>query len=413
MELLVERCAGVDVHKRSVTVCARTPGEGQWREEIRTFRTFTADLLALRAWLADRQVTLVAMEATGPFWRPVWRVLEGHVPLILANPRLIKQVPGRKTDVADAQWLAGLAAYGLVPASFVPSPALRELRDLTRYRARLVQLRTQETQRVDKILEDAGIKITSVASQSTTMSGRRMIDALIVGERDPAVLAEMAMGRMRPKIPDLKLALDGHFTDHHAQLIQLMVKHADDLGVAITTLDHKISRLCTPCQSDLERLDTIPGVAQRTAQVIIAETGGDMTQFPTAAHLASWAGMCPGHHESAGRSTSGRTRPGNPWLAAALRQAATSAANSKDTYLASQYWQLARRRGKARAAVAVGHTILVIAYHVLTAKADYHELGADWFARRQDRATRAGRLIHQLERLGYTVNLTDTDTTTS
>lgn len=405
MDLLVERTAGLDVHKRSVTACVRTPGERDWNYEVRTFRTFTKRLLELREWLISSGVTDVTMEATGVFWKPVWHVLEGHFVLMLVNPRHIKRVPGRKTDVSDAQWLAELTAYGLVAPSFVPDRTTRCLRDLTRYRTRLTQLHTQELQRSAKMLEDAGIKLDSVASSLATKSAREMIDALCSGERDPGVLADLAKARMRSKIPALRLALEGRFSEHHALLLGLMRRHADDLESAIGELTARIATLAEPFTDDIERLSTIPGIARTTAEIIIAETGGDMSRFPTASHLASWAGMCPGQDESAGKSRSGKTRRGNKWLRDALRMAATSAASARDTYLAAQYWQLVRRRGKAKATVAVGHTLLVIAWHVLANKTTYRELGGDWFLRFRDPNIHTRRLISQLEALGHHVTI--------
>jgi transposase len=405
MKLMIERVAGLDVHKRSVTACVRTPGEHDWNHEVRTFRTFTQHLLEMRDWLEERGVTHVTMEATGVFWKPVWWVLEGHFELVLTNPRHVKRVPGRKTDVTDAEWLAELTAYGLVAASFVPGPEIRRLRDLTRYRTRLTQLRTQELQRMAKILEDAGIKLDSVASTLATKSARAMIEALCEGERDPEVLAQMAKARMRSKIPELRLALEGRFSEHHGRLLALMMRHADDLEADVGRLNGEIAALAEPLVDDIERLSTVPGIARTTAEVILAETGGDMSRFPTAGHLASWAGMCPGQYESAGKQRFGKTRPGNKWLREALRMAAVSAASSRDTYLASQYWQLVPRRGKAKAAVAVGHSLLVIAWHVLSEKSTYQELGGDWFIRLRNPERQTRRLVEKLEALGHRVTI--------
>lgn len=405
MQLLIERTAGLDVHKRSVTACVRTPAEHGWNLEVRTFSTFTQHLLELRDWLAACEVTHVAMEATGVYWKPVWWVLEGHFELTLANPRHIKAVPGRKTDVSDAEWLAQLTAHGLVPASFVADPQIRRLRDVTRYRTRITQLHTQELQRMAKILEDAGIKLDSVASKLTTKSSRAMIEALCCGERDPGVLADLAQRRMRSKIPELRLALEGRFSEHHARLLRLITRHADDLETAVGELDDEIGPLVEPFAADIERLCTIPGVARTTAEIIIAETGGDMSRFPTASHLASWAGMCPGQHESAGKTRSGKTRPGNKWLREALRMAAISAGNTRDTYLSSQFWQLVPRRGKAKAAVAVGHSILVIAWHILAHRTTYDDLGGDWFLRLRNPERQTRHLVAKLEALGHRVTL--------
>ena len=406
MEVLVERCAGLDVHKKTVCACVRVPGEnGERDEQVRTFRAFTSGLVALAEWLAERAVTQVVMESTGVYWRPVWHVLEDRFELLLVNARHAHNVPGRKTDVADAVWLARLAEYGLLRASFVPGAQQRRLRDLTRYRRRLTESRTREEQRLTKVLEDAGIKLDSVASRALTVSGRRMIEALCAGERDPEVLADMALAKLRRKRAELQEALVGRFGDHHALMCQLHLARLDDLEASVTRLDAEIDREIEPFALQRDLLCTIPGVAERTAQVIIAEIGVDMTRFPTAGHLASWAGLCPGNNESAGKHHSGRTRPGDKWLRAALTQAAWAAARSRDTYLASQFWRISRRRGNNRAAVAVAHSILVAAFHMLRDNVDYHDLGGDWFSRRHDNNARQRWLISQLEGLGHTVTL--------
>jgi transposase len=404
VELLVERAAGLDVHKKTVVACARTPGEVDWHTDIRTFPTFTVGLEAMRDWLQEQRVEAVVLEATGVYWKPVWRILEGHFRLSLINPGHAKRVPGRKTDVSDAAWLAELCAYGLVPASFVPPVPIRRLRDLTRYRTRLVQMRSGQLQRAAKVLEDAGIKVDSVASTITTKSVRAMIDALCAGERDAEVLADLARARMRSKKAELALALEGFFSDHHAVLLRQVMARADDLDAAIAELDTRISNLVEPYTDVIGRLCTIPGIARTTAEIIIAETGADMRQFPTASHLASWCGLCPGTNESAGKNRSGATRPGNPWLRAALRQAATSAARTH-SYLGSQHAQLMRRRGKAKAVVAVAHSLVVIAWHVMATDTVYEELGHDWLERRRDPARRTQQLVAQLQALGHTVTL--------
>lgn len=406
MEVIVARCAGLDVHKRSVTACVRVPGaDGDRRQEVRTFDTFTAGLEALAAWLTTEAVSVVAMESTGVFWKPVWHVLEDDFELLLVNARHAHNVPGRKTDVADAAWLAQLAECGLLRGSFVPDPEIRRLRDLTRSRRRLIETQVRETQRLTKVLEDAGIKLDSVASNVMGVSARRMIEALCDGERDPEVLAEMALRRLRAKIPELQQALVGRFDEHHAWLCRQHLRRIDDLGEATTAFDQKIQSGCEPFATQRQRLMTIPGVAERTAEVIIAEIGVDMGQFPTAGHLASWAGLCPGQRESAGKRGSGRTRPGDQWLHAALTQAAWVAVRTRNTYLSAQFGRIARRRGKNRAVVAVAHSILVAAYHILRDDVDYHDLGGDWFARRHDHDQRARWLIRQLENLGHTVTL--------
>lgn len=416
MEVIIDRCAGLDVHKKSITACVRTPdGRGGRSEQVRTFPAFYSGLVALRGWLAEERVTTVAMEATGSYWHPVWRVLEevDQWELLLCNARHVRHVPGRKTDVKDASWLAQLCEVGLLGASFVPPPAIRRLRTVTRYRKRLVQIRGSEVQRVEKTLEDAIIKIGSVASATLTKSGRQMIEALIDGERDVERLANMAYGRMRPKIPQLMLALDGRFEDHHAVQLRQLLDHIDWLDDTLDLQSTRIVELTEPWSDVIERLCTIPGVGRRTAEVIIAETGGDMTRFPDHRHLASWAGMCPGHNESGGKRRSGRTTHGNVWLADALVDAAWAAARANDTYLQTKFWQVAGPRAtagdKKKAAVAVGHKILIAAYHIMAIPGEvYRELGAEYLTRRDDPQRRRDRLVNQLTKLGYSVELTPT-----
>jgi transposase len=411
MEVLVARCAGLDVHKETVMACIRTPGAGRRRrQEVREFRTFTGALRALRDWLVAADVTLVVMEATGVYWKPVWHVLEDTpgIELMLVNAQHVKNLPGRKTDVGDAAWLAQLAECGLLRGSFVPPPVISELRDLTRYRKKLIQERARETQRIQKLLEDAGIKLESVVSDVLGVSGRQMLEALIAGVEDPETLAEYAHGRMRTKIPVLRQALEGRFRAHHALMVRTHLNHVDYLTRAIDRLDAEVDNVIAPFIAQLTRLMTIPGVGKRTAEVIIAEIGVDMTRFPTARHLASWAGICPGNHESAHKRRSGRTSKGDPALRAALVEAAWCASRTRDTYLAAQYRQLVRRFGKkaeAKAAMAVGHSILVITWHLLANGCDYHELGGDYLARRNDAEARKRYLIRQLEALGTKVTV--------
>jgi len=351
-------------------------------------------------------VSVVGMESTGVYWKPVYYLLEDVLECQLLNPQHLKKVPGRKSDVSDAVWIAQLVEHGLVRPSFVPPPPIRALRDLTRYRTTLVQERTRETQRLHAVLEDAGIKLGVVATDILGVSGRAMITALIAGERDPDVLADLALGRMRSKNAALIEALTGRFSQHHALLCQLMLDRIDTINASIDALSIEIETQTAPFRRQLTLLDTIPGVNRRVAEVIIAETGGDMTRFPTPADLSSWAGMCPGNNESAGKHFSGRTRPGNPWLRGALGQAAMSAARTKHTYLAERYSRLARRRGKKRALVAVGRTILESSWHMLTNDAPYADLGPDHFTNRvKDRRRQAERLAHQLHQLGYPVAL--------
>lgn len=406
MDLVVARCAGLDVGKDEVVACVRTSdGAGGRAQEVRTFTTFSADVEALADWLVETGVSEVAMEATGQYWKPIWYELEERsFKLRLVNARHVRILPGRKTDVGDAAWLAELLEHGLLRGSFVPPLAIRRLRDLTRYRKRLIQLRGSEVQRIQKCLEDAGIKLDSVASDVLGMSGRAMLDALVAGERDPEVLAELALGRLRSKIPALRRALRGRFCDHHALLIRLALAHLDQLDAAIAELDHRVDTLMEPFAAARDRLDTITGVGKRAAEVMIAEFGVDMSQFPTAGHLASWAGRCPGNNVTGGKRRSGKTTDGNRWLADVLTECAWAAGRSRNTYLSAQFWRLSRRIGKKKAAVAVGHSILVIAWHLLSNDCDYEDLGGDYFARR-DLDRQRQRLTHQLEALGYRVTL--------
>lgn len=410
MDVVVERCAGLDVAKDEVVACVRTSGvDGSRRSETRTFSTFTSGLEALAGWMTVEGVTEVVMEATGQYWKPVWYLLEEHeFNQRLVNARHVKIVPGRKTDVADAQWLAELLEHGLLRGSFVPPPAMRELRDLTRYRKKLIQNHTAECQRVQKVLEDAGIKLDSVASDVLGVSGRAMLNALVAGERDPEVLAEMARGTLRKKIPQLREALRGRFRDHHAMLIRLSLEHADHLDAAIAQLDDRVDEVMAPFAEARDHLDTIPGVGKRAAETIIAEIGVDMTVFPTAGHLASWAGMCPGNNVTGGKRRSGRTEHGNSHLRGVLTECAWAAARTRNTYLAAQYWRLAKRIGKKKAALAVGHSILVICWHLLNDNTDYDDLGSDYFTRRQDPTRRQNHLVRELQDLGYQVTLRKT-----
>ena len=406
MELLHPRCAGLDVAKDELVACVRIPdGHGGRRQELRTFPTFTSGLEALAAWLAAEQVTQVVMEATGQYWKPVWYVLEERgFQLMLVNARHVKILPGRKTDVADAAWLAELLEHGLLRGSFVPPAPIRELRDLTRYRKRLIQAHTAETQRIQKTLEDAGIKLDSVAADVLGVSGRAMLAALVGGERDPAVLAGLARGRLRKKLPQLRQALQGRFSEHHALLVRLSLEHLEHLERAIARLDQRVDQVIAPFAEARDRLDTITGVGKRAAECIIAEIGVDMAVFPTAGHLASWAGRCPGNNLTGGKRRSGKPTRGSRWLGEVLIECAWAAARSRDSYLSAQYWRLARRIGKKKAAVAVAHSILVIAWHLLTNGCDYHDLGGDYFIRR-DTDRQRQRAVAQLQALGYRVVL--------
>jgi transposase len=416
MDVVVERVAGLDVHKASVTACVRVPDEaGQRAEHVETFSTTVTSLLALSDWLDAHGVTQVAMEATGVYWKPVWAVLEDRFDCILVNARHVKQVPGRKTDVTDAQWLCRLAEAGLLRASLVPPAPIRALRNLTRYRKAQIRDRQREAGRLHKIMEDTGIKLDCVASDMLGMSSRAMLRALIEGTTDPNVLADLALGKLRLKLPALREALQGRFDTQHAIIVGRILAHIDYLDEAITELSTAIEEQIAPFASAVELLCTIPGVQRRTAEVIIAETGGDMNAFPTAKHLASWAGFCPGNDQSAGKRRSGKTRKGSKWLRANMIEAAKAASRTKDTYLAAQYQRLRARRGHAKATTAVAHSILVAAWHMLTTGEIYTDPGGDYFARRDpERTTR--RLVAQLEKLGHAVTLepaTSTSTATS
>jgi transposase len=407
VDVLVARCAGLDVHKQRVTACVRTPldGEGR-RSEVRTFDTTLAGLTELAGWLMAERVTEVVMESTGSYWKPVWAVLEEvDVELKLVNARHVKQVPGRKTDVNDATWLAQLLEVGLLEGSFVPPPAIRQLRDLTRYQKRLIQDRVRESNRVQKVLEDAVIKLGSVASNVLGVSGRAMIEALISGERDPEVLAELAHGRLRVKIPELVAALDGRFEAHHAVMLRLHLDHIDYLDEKISGLDDQIDEVIRPFEQARELLCTIPGIGTRVANTIIAETGADMTRFPTPEQLVSWAGLCPGNNESAGKRRSTTTRPGNVWLTDALTQAAWAAARSRDNFIKARFWRLARRIGKKKAVIATAHQLLTISWHLLATNTPYQDLGADYYHHTPNPQRRIQHLIAQLEALGQTVTI--------
>lgn len=408
MELLHSRVAALDIGKRSLVACVRTPavpGDTERRQELRTFTTTTAGLLHLRDWLVAERVTCVAMESTSDYWRGAFYVLEDAVEhVMLVNPAHARNVPGRKTDALDAAWLCELVEHGLLRASFVPPRPVRELRDLTRYRATLITERTREAQRLEKELEDAQIKISSVVSDLLGASGRRILHALIGGQRDPRILAELARGRMRARIPELREALDGDFREHHAFLVRMHLRRIDEITAAIDELSERIEEAMGPFVRQRELLETIPGVGQRTAEVIIAEIGVDMGRFPSPGSLASWAGTTPGHYMSAGISTSHRTRPGSRWLGAALGLAAISAGRSQKTYLGARYRRLLPRLGNDRAIVALQRDILVAVWHMLSRDEPYRDLGADHYERLEPERTRRNA-VAQLQRLGYRVSL--------
>jgi transposase len=405
MEVVYTHCAGLDVHKKTVVACCLVPDpQGGWRRETRTFSTMTRDLLRLADWLLAQGCTHVAMESTGEYWKPVFNLLEGLVEVLLVNAAHVKHVPGRKTDVKDAQWLAELLQHGLLRPSFIPPVLVRELRDLTRQRSNFVRTRATLCNRVQKVLEGANIKLASVATDVLGVSGRLMLEALCAGETDAALMAEMARGRLRPKRELLAEALEGRVRAHQRFILTELLCQIDHLDETIARFDAQIEAACRPFAEAVERLDTIPGVGRETAEVIVAEIGVEMERFASAHHLAAWAGVAPGNHESGGQRLSGRVRHGNQALRRALVQAAHSAAHTKATYLAAQYRRLAKRRGKKRAALAVAHSILVIAYHLLQRREEYRELGADYFDRQRPEAT-AKRLLHRLEKMGYHVTL--------
>ena len=407
MDQQVERVAGLDVHRDTVVVCARLGRPERLRVLKKRFATTAAGIDELSRWLADLEVERVVMESTGVYWKPVYYGLEGlFAELWLVNARHVKNVPGRKTDMADAEWLADVAAHGMVRPSLVPQPAARELRELTRYRKSLVTMKAQEVQRLDKVLQDAGIKISSVASTVLGKSTRAMVEALIAGERDPAVLAAKALGKMRPKIPALTEALVGRFAAHHAVVARAVLGHIDFLDRSIAVLDQEVVARLGSFWAAIELLKTIPGVGQTVAEVFVAETGGDMSRFPSASHLAAWAGVAPANHESAGKRRPSGTRPGSRWLRRALTEAAKAAARTKGTYLSAQYHHIAARRGPNKATVAVAHSILFAAWHMLTTGQVYDDLGPDWFKSRRNPEYETRRLVARLEALGHTVTLT-------
>jgi transposase len=405
MQVLYTHCAGLDVHKKTVVACLITPAlQGGWQHETRTFGTMTRDLLALSDWLLTAGCTHVAMESTGEYWKPVFNILEAHFAVLLVNAQHIKAVPGRKTDVKDAQWIAELLQHGLLRASFIPPPAQRELRELTRHRSTFVRERATLVNRVQKVLESANIKLASVATDVLGVSGRAILQALIAGESAPGAMAELAKGRLRTKREQLSQALEGRVQAHYRFVLTELLGQIDSLEDTIGRFNEQIEAYRAPFAAAVELLDTIPGVGQEIAEVIVAEMGADMSRFPTARPLAAWAGVAPGNHESAGKRRTGRTRKGNQALRQGLVQAAHAAAHTKNTYLAAQYHRLAARRGSKRAIVAVAHSMLVIAYCLLSRQEPYRELGGDYFDRLRPETT-AKRLLRRLENLGYKITL--------
>lgn len=445
MEILYERCAGLDVHKKNVKACFASPGEGGKRKkETRTYLTMTQNVLEMRDWLKEQGCTHIAMEATGVYWKPIYNLLEGDFEILVVNAHHIKTVPGRKTDVKDAEWIADLLSHGLLSASFIPSAPQRELRELTRYRTKLVEERAREINRLQKTLEDTNLKLGDVVSDVMGKAAQMILRAVVNGETDPARLAAFAVGRVRASQETLERALTGKATAHHRFLLGEHLIQIEHLDEAIKRVSEEIARRFTPpeppptperdeesqsaapnatessepplsagspsplsWQEAVEIIDQITGISERIAQGLLAEIGVNMGQFPSAKHLASWVGMCPGNHESAGKRLSGKTRKGNPYARQLLIQAAHAASHSKNTYLAAQYRRIAARRGAKKAAVAVGHSILVIIYHLLRDGGAYQDLGGNYFDER-DRQVVQKQLVRRLERMGYQVELQQT-----
>lgn len=401
MEVLYPRCCGIDVHKELIVACVRIQGpRGRAKLTVRQFGATTAELLKLHAWLMESECTHVAMESTSVYWKPVFNLLEGSVDVVLANARHVKAVPGRKTDVKDCEWLANLLAHGLIRASFIPPAPIRELRDITRHRKSLIRDRVTQANRVNKLLETANIKLSNVVSDVLGVSGRAMLAALIAGETDPIKLAKLGKGRLSRKTELLAEALRGGFSSHHGFLLDQLLKQIDHLSGLIAACDARILTLIEPYQEQVRRLSTIPGLGQRSAEVLLSEIGVDMARFPTSGHLASWAKICPGNNESAGKRRSGSTGTGNNWLRTNLLESAWAASKSQKTYLGAHYRRIARRRGPKRAATALAHSILVIAYHVLRDGVEYRDLGPDYFDR-INTAKLAKYHLRRLSELGY------------
>lgn len=405
MQVLYERCAGLDVHKKSITACALWfNNDGEKEKEVRSFSTMTSSLMAMADWLKQRGVTHVAMEATGVFWRPVWTILEGQFQLVLVNPAHFKSVPGRKTDVKDCEWLADLLQHGLLRGSFVPPTDIQDLRDLTRYRAELRQTQNRVANRIQKVLEQANIKLSSVASDTLGVSGIRMIEAIIAGEEDSEVLADLAKKRLRHRIPDLQMALHGRVRPHHRFLLEEHLNEWNALAERIQRVEKEIERRIAPFEYAVTLWQTIPGVNRVTACCLVAEIGVDMSQFPSTRQLASWAGLCPGQHESAGKRLPVATRQGNRWLRRVLCQAAWAASRKKNCYLSALFRRIASRRGVKRALIALAHTLIVIAFTLLKRRQSYFELGEQYFEQmHKDRLK--NELLRRLRRLGLTVTV--------
>jgi transposase len=408
VDVVYPRCCGLDIHKKTIVACVIVPGsKAKPRKTIRSFGTMTDDLLELGDWLVEQQVTHVAMESTGSYWKPIWNMLEERFVLVLVNAHHIKQVPGRKTDVGDCEWIADLLRHGLLKASFVPDRNQRELRELTRYRTSLMQERAAEVNRLQKTLEGANIKLAAVATDVLGKSGRQILEALVAGTNEAGDLAQLAKGRMRAKIPQLERALAGSFRRHQQFMVARHLAYIDALDEIVAQVSDEIAERLRPAEDDVELLDAITGIGRPTAEVWLAEVGSDLERFPTHRHLASWAGMCPGNNESAGKRKSGKTRKGNPALRTALVVAAQAASHKRDSYLSVQYRRLAARRGPKKAIVALAHSLLVIAYHVLKRRVNFADLGPTYFDER-NRVSVQRQLVRRLERLGYKVALEPT-----
>jgi transposase len=407
MRVVYTRCCGLDVHKRTISACVLLQeASGQVQQAIRRFGTMTRDLLELADWLQDQQVTHVAMESTGVYWKPVWNILEGQFAMVLVNAQHIKAVPGRKTDTRDCQWIAELLQHGLLRGSFVPPTPIRQLRDLTRLRTSLRQDHTTVANRMQKILEDANIKLASVASDWLGVSGRAILTQLLAGEEDATKLADLSRRRLRAKLPQMQLALEGRLTEHHRWMLRVLWDQLEFLEAQLTKIDTQIQVHVQEYQEALTLCITIPGIEEVAAANLLAEIGMNMDQFPSAQHLASWAGICPGTHESAGKRLSGKPHKGNTWLRRSLCQAAWAASHTKATYLSARFRRLAARKGKKRAIVAVAHSILIILYHVLKTKQPYRELGADYLDR-INAAQLQRYFVKRLENLGLQVTVQD------
>ncbi len=410
MQVVYPKCAGLDVHKKNVVACfMATDAAGQVSKQIRTFSTLVADLLLLGDWLKELGATHVVMESTASYWKPVYNLLEGQFELVVVNAHHIKAVPGRKTDVKDSEWLCDLLRHGLLRASFIPSSGQRQLRELTRYRTSLVEERAREVNRLQKVLEDSNLKLASVVTDIMGVSARAILDKLLTGETDPEVLAELARGRLREKKELLVQALQGELQAHHRFMVAELLAHIDYLDEAISRIGVEVAQRLDPFEAAITRLDTIPGVNRRVAEIILAEVGHDMNQFGDAAHLASWAGLCPGNKASGGKRLSGKIRKGNGALRRVLTEAAQAAAHTKNTFLSQFYRRLAGRRGKKIAIVALAHRILVIVYHVLAKGEEYQERASEYQSRTQtEQGKFQQRLVKKLEKLGYTVTLQPT-----